>query len=130
MNYYIIPAALIVTFTLALLFSVFLNRPLRGLWLFVLVVFLASWAGQLWITPFGPLILGVAWVPLVIVAVFFAFLMFALLPPPVSQPTATVTEEESAAIAIGTLFWIILILLVLFIVIGYYRLTHFGVIEV
>src|SRR5687768_506262 len=54
MNYYVILASLLVTMVITWAISAFSRRPLRGLWLFFLVVFLATWAGQLWITPFGP----------------------------------------------------------------------------
>jgi hypothetical protein len=120
MNYSIIPAAFLVTLFIILLFSLFSKRPVRGLWIFILIIFLATWTGQLWIAPFGPVGWGISWVPLFLVALFFSFFIFALLPPVV--PTKEETKaEEGAAIAFGSFFWIMFILLILSIIAGYYR---------
>jgi hypothetical protein len=126
MNYYIIPAAFLVTLLVVLIFSMFSKRPLGGLWVFFLIIFLATWSGQLWITPFGPVGWGIAWIPLFLVSIFFSFLIFALIPP-VSAPV-TVKEskqaEEGAAVVFGIFFWIMLILLVASIIGGYYRTSY------
>jgi hypothetical protein len=124
-HYYIIPAALVVTLILTLLFSAFSKRPLSGLWLFFLLIFLATWSGQLWIRPFGPVYWGISWIPLFIIALFFYVLIIALLPPPPPpKPSSDVkAAEEAPFIALGIFLWIILILLAISIVFGYYRLT-------
>src|SRR2546423_1401947 len=120
MNYYIIPAAFIVALLILLIFSLFSKRPMSGLWIFFLIIFLATWAGQLWITPFGPIVWGVSWIPLFIVALFFSFLIFALLPPVVVVTKAEENKaEEGAAMVFGTFFWIMLILLIASIIAGY-----------
>jgi hypothetical protein len=94
---------------------------MRGLWVFFLIIFLATWSGQLWITPFGPVGWGIAWVPLFIVALFFSFLIFALIPPvPITKKEAA-NDEKDAAIAIGMFFWIIFLFLIAAIIVGYYR---------
>ncbi|MFL5753257.1 MAG: hypothetical protein ACJ76F_07620 [Bacteroidia bacterium] len=120
MNYYIIPAALLVTVLLMILFSFFLKRPMKGLGVFFIIVFLATWTGQLWIVPFGPVQWGIAWIPLFITALFFSLLFFAI-SPPVASKNPDVTEE-APLIALGLFFWIIVILLIVAIVIGYYRI--------
>lgn len=126
MNYYIIPAALIISIFLTLLFSAtFKSRgPFRGLAIFFLVIFLATWAGHLWITPMGPVFMGIAWLPLFFVAIIFAILMLA-----VSQHhSAGVKEsreekamEEASVVAIGLFFWILLIALAVSIALGYWN---------
>ncbi len=120
MNYGIIPAALLVSFFLILLFSLSSRRPLSGLWIVVLLIFLATLGGQLWIRPFGPVYWGISWIPLIIVPLFFFFLIFALLPP-LSAKRDEGKVEEGALIAMGTFFWIIMILLIVAVVAGYYR---------
>lgn len=120
MNFYTVIAALIITLIITLLFSLIAKRPLSGLVLFSLVIFLATWTGQIWITPFGPISWGIAWVPLILVSLFFSFLIFALAPP-VPTP-ATEGSEEPAFIALGLFFWLILILLLIAIIVGYYRI--------
>lgn len=124
MDYYVIPAALIVAFLIVLLFSIFSKRPMSGLWIILLIIFLAAWSSQLWITPFGPVLLGIAWVPLFVVSLFFAFLIFAIIPP-ISAPTTDASKgEEGAAITLGLFFWIMLILLITSIFVGYYRVIR------
>lgn len=49
-------------------------------WVFLLMLFLAAWAGRLWITPIGPEWWGVAWVPLVSF-VFIVGLLIAIATP-------------------------------------------------
>jgi hypothetical protein len=120
MTLYSVIAALIITLIITLIFSVFSKRPLGGLVLFFLVIFLATWTGQIWITPFGPIVWGIAWFPLIIVALFFSFLIFSLAPP---VPTsAENSSEEPAFITLGLFFWLTLILLLVAIIIGYYRI--------
>jgi len=120
MNLYSVIAALIITIIITVFFSVFSKRPLTGLVLFFLVIFLATWSGQIWITPFGPITWGIAWAPLILVSLFFSFLIFALAPP---IPTKVENgNEQPAFIALGLFFWLILILLLLAIIVGYYRI--------
>jgi hypothetical protein len=121
MNYYIIPAAFLATLFIVLIFSMFSRRPIGGLWIFIFIIFLATWSGQLWITPFGPVGWGIAWLPLFMVAIFFSFLIFALLPPVSVTPKDETKAEEGAAVAFGIFFWIMFILLIASIIAGYYR---------
>jgi hypothetical protein len=46
--------------------------------LFFLIIFLASWAGGVWITPVGPVFLGVYWRAFFIVGLVFALLLEGL----------------------------------------------------
>lgn len=123
MSYTVIPAALIITLILTFVLSLFSKRPLRSFTLFFLLLFLISWSGQLWISPVGPVIWGITWVPLLMVAVFFSLLVFALLPaiPAPKESRADVKAGEGPLIVFGVFFWIILILLTISIVLGYYR---------
>ena len=65
------------------LFALLLGR--RGPWasspLFFLLIFLAAWAGGVWITPVGPSVWGLYWLPFLVVAVLFALLLAAVTPP-------------------------------------------------
>lgn len=119
MNVVAIPAALLVTFLIVLLLALASGRPLSGLWIVIIIVFLATLSGQLWITPFGPATWGVSWVPLLIVALFVALLFFALLPPapgPEAEAGAAV-----ASVALGAFFWVMMVILLVSIFIGFYR---------
>jgi hypothetical protein len=121
-NYIMIPAALLVTLVVTLLFSLFSKRPLSGLWLFFLLIFLATWTGQLWIPPFGPSAWGVSWVPLIVVAVFFTLLVVALTTDPVlRRPAGDDVPEQSVFLALGVFLWVVLIIFIIAIITGYYR---------
>ncbi|HEY6160437.1 MAG TPA: hypothetical protein VI112_04415, partial [Bacteroidia bacterium] len=98
--------------------------PLGGLLLFFLIIFLATWAGQLWISPIGPLMLGIAWGPLVFVAFLFAILLMALAagnPKPAKTNNASEAVNEGPVVAIGMFFWFLLVILLVAIAVGYYR---------
>lgn len=118
MNYYAISAALVITFLFILLFSVFFKRPLRGFALFFLILFLATWSGQLWISPFGPMTYGISWLPLFFTALLFSSLILAM-------STGLKRKEEGKSeepiIAAGFFFWIIIILLIITIITGHFR---------
>jgi len=117
MSYTVIPAALIITFLIVALFSLFLKKPLRGFTLFFLLIFLVTWSGSLWINPFGPLTWGIPLIPMVFVGFLFSFLILAIAPltkkgeEPVDEPL----------IAAGIFFWILLVVLIIVIGFGYYR---------
>lgn len=98
--------------------------PWTAIWTFVLVLFLASWAGGLWISPFGPVLFGVSWLPFIFVAVIFGLLLAAVPPerPPRTPGEAFVQAEEKRAArqAFDVFFWILLIVLLLAVISGYY----------
>lgn len=124
-NFYEIVAAFAVALVLTVFFSVIRSRgPWGALWLVFIVIFLAAWAAHLWINPFGPMIFGVSVVPIFIVGLIFAFVLAATAAQPVAAPVSQQGAEESevASTAIGVFFWVLLILLVAAIAIGYYRL--------
>ncbi|MCE3259056.1 MAG: hypothetical protein K0S12_697, partial [Bacteroidetes bacterium] len=65
-NYYEIVAALLVALVITVFFSAVLRHkgPWGAVWLVFVTIFLASWAGYLWINPFGPMVLGVSVAPI------------------------------------------------------------------
>jgi hypothetical protein len=129
MHYYGIIGALVAALLISLVFSLaFNNRGPWGIfWTFFLVIFLAALAGQLWIKPIGPVYWGIAWVPLFAVGLLFAFLLAASVA--VSAPKELRKEgeevkrgEATVAAAVGAFFWLMVIILVLAIAVGYYRM--------
>jgi hypothetical protein len=115
MNYFVILAALLVTFVLTWALSAVSKRPVRGMWVFFVVVFLATWAGQLWITPFGPQYWGVNVFSLILVAVFFSLFIFTLVPLKKDGD-----RVNSAFFILGIFFWVMIVLLIAAIGAGYY----------
>lgn len=92
---------------------------------FFLIVFLAAWAGGIWITPVGPAFLGIYWI-----SFFTAGLIFALLIAATSAFSSRSSQnrkdemrrEEDLEITISTFFWILLLALIIVIIIGYIHL--------
>ncbi|HTF02479.1 MAG TPA: hypothetical protein VK826_00575 [Bacteroidia bacterium] len=93
--------------------------------LFFLVVFMAAWASQLWLRPVGPTALGVAWAPFTFVAFLIAILLVAASSAagktrPKTDPENLTPEEAAPLFAIGLFFWILLLVFLAAILLGYY----------
>ena len=125
-------ASILFAFLMALIFTMIFAVGLRrpGPWssalVFFLVIFLAAWAGGLWISPAGPVFYGIYWLPIILVAFLFAILLAAVTSagPPRRTETAEETdiakqEQEVAKRAFDAFFWILLIALIGIIVLGY-----------
>jgi surface polysaccharide O-acyltransferase-like enzyme len=93
---------------------------------FFIIVFLATWAGGVWIVPSGAHSWGVAWMSFMAVGLIVALLLTALIPPPRAAHTP---EEESqrersetaVILAFDIFFWISLIILGIVIIAHYMR---------
>ena len=120
--------ALIIGVLLTLAFAGVTRR--RGgtgaIWLFFLIVFLVSWAAGVWIRPVGPLVYDTYWIPAVVVGLIVALLIVTLIPArpePMDLAVGDVAEAEretaEGALALGITFWILVLLLVVAIVVGY-----------
>lgn len=88
-----------------------------------LILFPILWVADLWLQPAGPVVLDVYWVPLLVVGLIVALILAALVPP---QPRRRVAEtgeppeaEFATYTAFGMFFWILMLLLVLTIFLGY-----------
>ena len=99
------------------------------LWLFLLV-FLAVWAGGVWVRPFGPTLWGIHWVSFVLVGVLvilFLIIFMPKRPPRGRHETIDMLDriqdeknmEELAWITLSIFFWILLFGLVIAIVLRY-----------
>ena len=88
--------------------------PWESFWIFLLILVLAGLAAGLWITPVGPVIWGIAWVPTIMAIIIFALLLGAASPPRAKKAEQPGKYDEPAprdrkAATIGALFWILLI---------------------
>lgn len=105
-------------------FGVFRNRaPWIYFVAFFVIVFLASWAGGLWIIPFGPTMFSVTWLPFSLAGLFFALLLVgAAANRPTTYQHETVEQRETKG-AVSLIFiisfWILVIGLVVAIILGY-----------
>jgi hypothetical protein len=106
---------MIVDFLLAVLIAALLtaifagffrgHRFGAGLIMFFAVLLLATWAGGIWISPFGPLIRGVSWISFVLVGLLFALILTILLPPLKPGPEAG-KRPIAALAAMDWFFWV------------------------
>lgn len=92
------------------------ERGGRSVWPIFVLFFLAIWAGGLWLTPVGPPLIGVYWMPFLFVAIFIALFWAAAPPPPrrtrrTGEKSTPVQEEGMVATAagLGLLFWVLLV---------------------
>lgn len=104
----------------ALLFAGILLLPLRrrgpgpmhGLLYFFLILFLAIWAGGVWVTPVGPPAWGVPWMGFLAVGVILALLLAAMSPrePGVGRPPGEADRVAPTVVAtLGVFFYILLL---------------------
>ena len=118
-------AALIIAVLLTSIFAGGCRRcgPGEGALFFFIIVFLAAWAGGLWITPFGPAFFGFYWIPFMFFALIVALLLAGLSEPAVKRNSTRAIEQiraqQEAVKSVGVFFWVLIIILVLWIIFGY-----------
>jgi hypothetical protein len=93
---------------------------MRSLWLVFVLIFLATWSGQLWISPAGAVAGGVALIPLLVMGLIFFFFLLVVIPA-VPKIKKDGEVENGPLIAVGIFFWILIVLLIFSIAMGYYR---------
>ena len=116
--------SLVIALTLSIIFGLILSRKesRSGFPLFFLLIFLFTLVGGLWVHPFGPVNLGVYWLPMVIVGLVGAVFLFYRAPrrPPHNRKeTIEMLErmekrkelEKITYLTMDLLFWVLLILL-------------------
>jgi len=102
-----------------------MRGPWGSFWSFFAIIFLAVWAADIWITPFGPYWYNINWFPPLVVGVLFAVLLAAATPSSRSKrksgsthPPSTEFESNAIATTLGVFFWLLLTLFILAIIIG------------
>lgn len=99
------------------------------IWLF-LTIFLATWAGGVWLKPFGPTLWGIHWLAFLLVGLVIVLFLVMVIPrkaPRGRQETLDMLErieqekelEEVAYITLSIFFWILLFVLAIAIVLRY-----------
>jgi hypothetical protein len=90
----------------------------RGLFWVFLLIFLATWAGGVWLQPFGPVLWGVHWLAFVLIGVIIALFLAVTGPGPGPRGRKETIEmleridkerklERATYVALGLLFWIL-----------------------
>lgn len=110
-------------------FALGIRGPWGVWWPFFLILLMAVWAAAFWVAPVGPAYWGISWIPLFFIALIFALLIAALGSERYDETVVTDTEadvteqprtDQEAATGISIMFWILIILLLLAIVAGYW----------
>ena len=124
--------SLVVALVLCVIFALVSRRKARrtGFVWFFLFVLMATWAGGVWIRPFGPAWGDVRWLQFLVIGllVVLMFALFAPLRPPrgrhetLDQLDEIAQQKELAKvtyITLGIVFWVILIIFILAIISRY-----------
>lgn len=118
--------ALVIACILTVIFAIGFRRQGWGigLMLFFLILFLATWAGGLWLTPIGPLWWGVPWLSFLLVGIMMALLLVALIPNgrrprAAGDPKQKARASADTLVAIDVFFWVLIVGLLVTIVIRY-----------
>jgi MFS family permease len=103
----------------------------RRVLIFFLIVFFGAWAGGIWLTPIGPLFLGVYWLSFFVVGLVFALILESVaafsMPSSKTEKAAAkveVKEEREIESIVGIFIWVLLAVLAGAIVLGYVRRLH------
>lgn len=114
--------AFVIAVIMAFLFSGYRKKnSVMPLVILFLVLFFAGVSAQFWIVPFGPKIWGVNWVPVLLTVVVIA-LIFSATPPHINYSKTNEPPPISpAGTAIGITIWVIILVLILASVIGYFN---------
>jgi cytochrome bd-type quinol oxidase subunit 2 len=116
--------ALAIALFLTLIYTAVVRRVKSKLRILVFfsLVFLAAWAGGIWITPAGPKFLGIYWLSFLVIGLLFALLFEVI--TGLSQPrrlpekdVIRVAEEIQSELSLS--FFILFVAFVILIVIGY-----------
>lgn len=123
----LINAAIIAVFFTILFAFRFKNRiPWNTILMFFVILFLGMWAASLWIRPFGPEMMGIAWVPIFFAGLIIALILAASIPPQEPReyhrkPGSDMPSENSPGIiGIRAFFWVLVIILIVAILSGMY----------
>ena len=126
--------ALFIGLGIAWLFGVGLGTrgPWNSFFWFFVLIFLFSWGGGVWLTPFGPTGWGVSWLPFLFAGVFITLVLLAATPRSArgrraanaKAADATVLKEQAAEkkgseTALDAFFWILIVFLGVVIVCHY-----------
>lgn len=100
--------------------------PWNNLALFFIVIFLSTWAGGIWLYPFGPYLWGITWLPFLLAALFVSVLLIAVSPPSEETTVELVNQKKRKAKekminkSVSVFFVILIVVLIAAIISRYY----------
>jgi len=98
------------------------NNPVAPLLIFFFILLLSGLAAQYWVVPMGPSVWGVSWLPVLVIMFVFG-LLFSATPPKSNRRAGGGNAEnvEETAGVMGIIIWILLFILVIAVIIGFYN---------
>jgi uncharacterized membrane protein YeaQ/YmgE (transglycosylase-associated protein family) len=124
--------ALIIAGTLSHLFAKTIKRrsKRKGFFWFFLIIFMITWAGGVWLIPFGPRVMGIQWLPFILVGLVGATVISFLAKrryPHNRRETIDLLErieegrelDNMTYLSLNILFWVVFFMLLLAIVFRY-----------
>jgi len=116
---YFISVALILT--LVFTYGLRIRGPWGNFWAFFLILFLAIWMADAWIMPVGPMLGEIFWVPPLVVGLLIALILAAATPKvnkDVHLEQQQPSGDDSRAIALGVVFWMLVMIMLSLAIIG------------
>jgi hypothetical protein len=123
-------SSIVLAASLSLILIVLFRRrgpgPWAGFFFVFSILFLAIWAGGIWLLPIGPPLWGESWLSFVLVGLVFALLLAVALPSRKRPATLDLQRPEVKAasdaveLVFGLFFYLLLIVLIVAIVGRYY----------
>lgn len=115
---------LLISFLITLFFRFLLrvSGPWGSFWAFFIIILLAVFAADVWVSPVGPNFEDLYWVPPIAAGLLIALLLAATTPSPVIRSRngndRKTHKEEAAALTLNTFFWFLVVFLVIVILAG------------
>jgi len=86
-----------------------MRGPWESMFVFFCLVSLSTWAGGSWLSPRGPILWGISWVPFLVVGSIAALFLAAT--PTRDTPAQQEAELQREEVILGNVFWILIGLL-------------------
>ena len=83
-----------------------MRGPWESLFVFFCLVSLSAWAGGSWMSPHGPVLWGVSWVPFLVIGSVIALILAAT--PQRETSDQQEKELEREEVILGNVFWILI----------------------
>jgi hypothetical protein len=127
-------ALMVTVFLSALLISTLLKgeHRTRLIWIF-LIIFLTTWAGGIWVRPFGPSFRGIYWLPFLWIGIITVLILAVFYPRRIPKSRWETLEmlqqiekqkklNQLTYITLILLFWLLLFLLSMAIIVRYVKM--------
>ncbi|MFW5820179.1 MAG: hypothetical protein ACOCWA_02740 [Bacteroidota bacterium] len=124
--FYLISLAVVIT--LFFTYVLRIKGPWGSFWTFFLIVLLAVFAGEAWIQPMGPYYRDVYWLPPLTLGLIIALFLASTTPSPKTRSRIDENlekkDDKSPALALGTMFWFLLIFMLVLVLLGFFTNPH------